>query len=100
VAAQQRAGGILAQDGAPSEATFGGKSMDEDETTDNSKIDYYAVAHRVTEKITQQPSLLVGGTLKEVGNELIQRLSPILTLDFPVPIERLAMDGQLVQQQT
>lgn len=28
-------------------------------------IDYYAVAHRVKEVITRQPSILVGGTLKE-----------------------------------
>ncbi|CAK5265000.1 unnamed protein product [Mycena citricolor] len=31
----------------------------------SSKTDYYAVAHRITEKITKQPSILVGGTLKE-----------------------------------
>ncbi|SCU84670.1 LAMI_0C08416g1_1 [Lachancea mirantina] len=29
------------------------------------KIDYYEVAHRVKESITKQPSILVGGTLKE-----------------------------------
>ncbi|KAI0022033.1 SNF2 family N-terminal domain-containing protein [Xylariomycetidae sp. FL0641] len=29
------------------------------------KIDYYAVAHRVKEDITEQASILVGGTLKE-----------------------------------
>jgi ATP-dependent helicase STH1/SNF2 len=29
------------------------------------KIDYYAVAHRIKESVTAQPSLLVGGTLKE-----------------------------------
>ncbi|KAL4957767.1 SNF2 family N-terminal domain-containing protein [Aspergillus filifer] len=29
------------------------------------KIDYYAVAHRIREEITEQPSILVGGTLKE-----------------------------------
>lgn len=29
------------------------------------KIDYYEVAHRVKEKIDKQPSMLVGGTLKE-----------------------------------
>lgn len=29
------------------------------------KIDYYEVAHRVKEKVTKQPSILVGGTLKE-----------------------------------
>lgn len=29
------------------------------------KVDYYAVAHRISEKITAQPTILVGGTLKE-----------------------------------
>ncbi|OBA17025.1 hypothetical protein METBIDRAFT_48003 [Metschnikowia bicuspidata var. bicuspidata NRRL YB-4993] len=29
------------------------------------KVDYYQVAHRVTEEVTKQPSLLVGGQLKE-----------------------------------
>ncbi|KAL3241151.1 RSC chromatin remodeling complex ATPase subunit STH1 [Nakaseomyces bracarensis] len=29
------------------------------------KIDYYEVAHRIKEKIDKQPSILVGGTLKE-----------------------------------
>ncbi|AMD19686.1 HCL465Cp [Eremothecium sinecaudum] len=29
------------------------------------KIDYYEVAHRVKEKVDKQPSMLVGGTLKE-----------------------------------
>lgn len=29
------------------------------------KIDYYAVAHRIRENVTEQPSILVGGTLKE-----------------------------------
>lgn len=29
------------------------------------KVDYYEVAHRVKEKVTKQPNMLVGGTLKE-----------------------------------
>lgn len=29
------------------------------------KVDYYAVAHRISEKVTAQPSILIGGTLKE-----------------------------------
>lgn len=43
-------------------------SQNEDEDSDddqNEKVDYYAVAHRVKEVITKQPSILVGGTLKE-----------------------------------
>lgn len=37
---------------------------DEDEESDK-KIDYYAVAHRIREEVTTQPSILVGGNLKE-----------------------------------
>ena len=29
------------------------------------KTDYYEVAHRIKEKITEQPTILVGGKLKE-----------------------------------
>jgi len=38
-----------------------------DEITDDvrEKIDYFEVTHRVKEEITKQPSILVGGTLKE-----------------------------------
>jgi len=37
---------------------------DEDDEDDN-KVDYYAVAHRIKEEVTEQPSLLVGGKLKD-----------------------------------
>ncbi|KAG6108575.1 hypothetical protein E4U13_006389 [Claviceps humidiphila] len=39
----------------------------EEETEENSgkKVDYYAVAHRVREEVTEQANMLVGGTLKE-----------------------------------
>ncbi|KAJ5223611.1 hypothetical protein N7468_008153 [Penicillium chermesinum] len=36
-----------------------------DATPGKKKIDYYAVAHRIREQVTEQPSILVGGTLKE-----------------------------------
>ncbi|EXJ79776.1 adenosinetriphosphatase [Capronia epimyces CBS 606.96] len=39
-----------------------GESEDED---GRGKVDYYAVAHRIKEEVTAQPSILVGGTLKE-----------------------------------
>ncbi len=41
--------------------------VDEDEEDEESfrKIDYYAVAHRIKEEVTQQADILVGGTLKE-----------------------------------
>jgi ATP-dependent helicase STH1/SNF2 len=38
---------------------------DEEEEQDTRKIDYYAVAHRIKEEVHAQPSILVGGTLKE-----------------------------------
>ncbi|KAJ5573671.1 uncharacterized protein N7459_008098 [Penicillium hispanicum] len=41
---------------------------DEEEGQDVSgkkKIDYYAVAHRIREQVTEQPTILIGGTLKE-----------------------------------
>ena len=42
---------------------FGAKSFGMEE--EKGKLDYYAVAHRIKKKITQQLSILVGGTLKE-----------------------------------
>ncbi|KAJ7139490.1 SNF2-family ATP dependent chromatin remodeling factor snf21 [Mycena epipterygia] len=52
--------------GPATEATFGAKIASDDvhEST-SGKVDYYAVAHRISEKVTRQPSLLIGGTLKE-----------------------------------
>lgn len=51
-------------DGIPtSEETFGAQKLDMEE--DRGKLDYYAVAHRIKEKVTVQPQLLVGGTLKD-----------------------------------
>lgn len=45
----------------------GGKVIVEEvgEEEDREKIDYYQVAHRVKETVTKQPSILVGGQLKE-----------------------------------
>jgi len=40
--------------------------LDEDDNeTSRKNIDYYAVAHRIKEDVNVQPSILVGGTLKE-----------------------------------
>lgn len=55
---------------------FGGDQLEEEEEEEDEdygsdeegggrKVDYYAVAHRIREEITTQPSILVGGTLKE-----------------------------------
>ncbi len=63
---------VMAQQGetrAPSskdvtdETTFGAQRMDDED--DRPKVDYYSIAHRVAERVTTQPSILVGGTLKE-----------------------------------
>jgi ATP-dependent helicase STH1/SNF2 len=42
-------------------------SENEGEETSNGKkkVDYYAVAHRINEEVTSQPTILQGGTLKE-----------------------------------
>ena len=70
VVEQQRAEGhdasmfdMVEEEGPVSEATFGAKAFSMEE--EKGKLDYYAVAHRIKEKITQQPSILVGGTLKD-----------------------------------
>lgn len=51
------------EEGPVSEETFGAKAFSTEE--DKGKLDYYAVAHRIKEKVSAQPTILVGGTLKE-----------------------------------
>lgn len=54
---------LQTEDGPADETMFGAqKLVDPEERT---KIDYYAVAHKLTEKVSKQPALLVGGTLKD-----------------------------------
>jgi len=55
------------EDGPTNEATFGAQIAPDDvrEDKDRGRVDYYAVAHRISEKVSRQPSLLTGGTLKE-----------------------------------
>ncbi|KAJ3514926.1 hypothetical protein NLJ89_g2080 [Agrocybe chaxingu] len=70
VVAQQNEGGPMhefgfdQEDGPANESTFGAQ-INPDDVVDDKKIDYYAVAHRISEKVTKQPAILVGGTLKE-----------------------------------
>ncbi|TCD61184.1 hypothetical protein EIP91_008809 [Steccherinum ochraceum] len=52
------------EEGPLSEETFGAQKMQDDDES-NAKMDYYGVAHRIKEKVTKQPSILVGGTLKD-----------------------------------
>ncbi|TFY81203.1 hypothetical protein EWM64_g2811 [Hericium alpestre] len=53
------------QEEPTTEETFGAQKLYEEAPEDRGKIDYYAVAHRVKERVTKQPDLLVGGTLKD-----------------------------------
>ncbi|OCB89229.1 SNF2-family ATP dependent chromatin remodeling factor snf21 [Sanghuangporus baumii] len=56
-------GEVLNADETTDETTFGAqKTIEPDE---KGRIDYYAVAHRIKEKVARQPSILLGGTLKE-----------------------------------
>ncbi|KAL0945551.1 hypothetical protein HGRIS_014712 [Hohenbuehelia grisea] len=74
VVAQQNEGGappgleygVDQETGPTSEATFGAQAYDmEDAAAERAKVDYYSIAHRISEKITKQPNMLVGGTLKD-----------------------------------
>ncbi|EPQ28278.1 uncharacterized protein PFL1_04105 [Pseudozyma flocculosa PF-1] len=51
--------------GVAVDETMFGASRQDDPSEDNGKVDYYSVAHRITERITEQPTILVGGKLKE-----------------------------------
>ncbi|OCH84411.1 hypothetical protein OBBRIDRAFT_408557, partial [Obba rivulosa] len=69
---QQREGGPVPdsdafdeEEGPMNEATFGAQRFESEGAEDRGKLDYYAVAHRIKEKVTRQPSLLIGGTLKD-----------------------------------
>ncbi|TXT04831.1 hypothetical protein VHUM_04099 [Vanrija humicola] len=56
------------EDGPASEAMFGARRQDGEEDgaeRNEGKVDYYAVAHRIQEKVTKQASILTGGTLKD-----------------------------------
>lgn len=49
-------------------ANNGKQDLEEEEPLEEGKrekVDYYQIAHRIKEEITVQPSILVGGTLKE-----------------------------------
>lgn len=49
---------------AVDETMFGAQRQD-DPAEDKGKVDYYSVAHRITEHVTAQPNIMVGGKLKE-----------------------------------
>lgn len=47
-----------------SESTFGAAPVFDEEAAVPDKVDYYNVAHRIKETITEQPTMLIGGQLK------------------------------------
>lgn len=56
------------EEGPASEAMFGARRQDGEEDGAESKegkVDYYAVSHKIQEKVTGQASILTGGTLKD-----------------------------------
>lgn len=64
---QKKTGHVMGNNinGEPmSEETFGAQKLFDD-SADASKMDYYSIAHRFKEKVTKQPTILVGGTLKD-----------------------------------
>jgi ATP-dependent helicase STH1/SNF2 len=65
VLSQQTEAPLDVVDEMASEETFGAHKSFDDPQEDKGKIDYYAVAHRTKEKVHKQPSLLIGGTLKD-----------------------------------
>ena len=46
------------------ETMFGAQKMD-DPDEKSTEVDYHAVAHKIKGTISKQPSIIVGGTLKE-----------------------------------
>lgn len=53
------------EEGPVNEATFGTQIAVDDVVEDKVKVDYYAVVHRISERVMKQLALLLGGTLKE-----------------------------------
>lgn len=47
------------------EETFSVTIAEDDVVQDKSKINYYAVAHRISERVMKQHLMLISGTLKE-----------------------------------
>jgi ATP-dependent helicase STH1/SNF2 len=55
------------QETVPADETMFGATRPDDENPEErgNKVDYYGVAHKISEKVTAQPGMLIGGTLKE-----------------------------------
>ena len=81
---------------------FGAQKVDDPD--EKSKVDYYAVAHRIKETVTKQPSILIGGTLKEYQLKGLQwmislhnkKLNGILTDEMVRPLSSFCASGLTV----
>lgn len=92
---------------AVDETMFGAQRQD-DPNEDKGKVDYYSVAHRITERISAQPSILIGGTLKDYQIKGLQwmvslynnRLNGILADEMGLgkTIQTLALITFLIEQ--
>jgi ATP-dependent helicase STH1/SNF2 len=85
------------EEGPASEAMFGARRQDGEEEgaeRKEGKVDYYAVSHRIQEKVTGQASMLSGGTLKDYQVKGLQwmislynnRLNGILADEMVSPV--------------
>lgn len=103
--AQQRANQEVGV--AVDETMFGAQRQD-DPNEDKGKVDYYSVAHRITERISSQPGILIGGTLKDYQIKGLQwmvslynnRLNGILADEMGLgkTIQTLALITFLIEQ--
>ena len=95
--------GFKQEEDPANEATFGAQINADDAADDNKKVDYYAVAHRISEKVTRQPNILVGGKLKDYQVKGLQwmvslynnRLNGILAdemVNFKIYVDRALAD--------
>ncbi|KAH8822409.1 SNF2-family ATP dependent chromatin remodeling factor snf21 [Flagelloscypha sp. PMI_526] len=88
---QQQAENGPAPQVAASESVFGGVAVMPEENKGNDN-DYYAIAHRISETVTRQPSILVGGTLKDYQIKGLQWLGKtiqtISLITFLIEIKR------------
>ncbi|KAF1346543.1 chromatin remodeling complex SWI/SNF component SWI2 [Delphinella strobiligena] len=65
VKAQQRSAGIVYGDQEEESDPEEADGSEDEEGGGGKKVDYYEVAHKVKETVTQQANMLVGGTLKD-----------------------------------
>ncbi|KZP15199.1 hypothetical protein FIBSPDRAFT_959013 [Athelia psychrophila] len=62
---QTKSGFFDVEGGPASEATFGAVVAADGVVEDKTKVDYYTIAHKISERVTRQSTILAGGTLKK-----------------------------------